>query len=423
MDRRVFLLLTLAGAADPLPSPVGPPADPALAPDTLAPAPGETGDARFNAWRSSFMVRALAEGVAADVLAREFDGMTPDPRILALESRQPEFAKPLSDYVRGVVRDDRVAIGRRKLDELTWLPQIEQRYGVPAEILLAIWAVETGFGAIQGDHDVLRCLATLAASGRRQDWAETQLIAAFRIIEGGYATRAQLRGSWTGALGQPQFEPTQYLSTAVDADGDGRRDIWGSAEDALASAANLLAKAGWSRGQLWAREMVLPAGFDYGLCEGAAQPLASWTALGLRTADGLAWSQADAAAPAVLLTPVGAKGPAFLALPNHYVIRQYNNALSYALAVGLLADRIAGRAPVLAPWPAETPLSLADRSEAQSALVRLGFDAGDADGMIGTRTRAALRAWQKARGLPADGYLTLEVIQRLRAEAAAPPAA
>ena len=413
----MFRLLTLAGAADPAPLPLGPPYDPSLAPDTRVSAPRPSGDPQFDAWRADFMVRALSEGLPADVLARELNGLTPDPHVLALETHQPEFSKPVSDYVRGVVSDERVAIGRRKLDQLTWLPQVEADFGVPAEILLAIWAVETAFGTIQGGNDALRCLATLAASGHRQDWAETQIIALFHIMAEGAATRAQLKGSWTGALGQPQFEPTQYLSTAVDADGDGRRDIWNSAEDALASAANLLAKAGWMRGQLWAREMVLPPGFDYGLCEGPAQPLAAWTALGLRGADGVAWSAADAAAGAVLLAPVGAKGPAFLALPNHFVLRQYNNALAYALAVGLLADRIAGRAPVLAAWPPETPLSLADRSDAQTALTRLGFDVGTVDGMIGAKTRVALRAWQKARGLPADGYLSGDVVQRLRVEA------
>ena len=424
MDRRIFLLLTLAGAADPggLPPPLGPAPPP---PDTRINAPDPTGDSEFDAWRSRFMVRALAEGLPADVLAREFEGLTPDPRIVSLQTRQPEFAKPLGDYVRGIVTEDRVAIGRRKLAELDWLPQVERRYGVPAEILLAVWAVETAFGTVQGDYDALRSLASLAASGHRTDWAETQLLAVFQIIADGDATRAQLRGSWTGALGQTQFEPTQYLSTAVHFAGDGRADIWTSAEDSLASAANLLAKAGWRAGELWAREMVLPEGFDYGLAEGAAQPLADWARLGLRTADGLAWSRADAGENAVLLIPVGAKGPAFLALPNHFVIRSYNNALAYALAVGLLADRIAGRPPVLAAWPAETPLSLADRSDAQAALARLGYDAGAADGLIGARTRAALRAWQKAKGLPADGYLSIDLVQRLRAEAgaaASPPA-
>ena len=167
----------------------------------------------------------VTSAAPADVLARQFDGLTPDPRILALETHQPEFSKPVSDYVRGVISDERVAIGRRKLEQLTWLPDIQRRYGPPPEILLAIWAVETAFGTIQGGNDALRCLATLAASGHRQDWAETQIIALFQIMAAGDATRAQLKGSWTGALGQPQFEPTQYLSTAVDGDGDGRIEI------------------------------------------------------------------------------------------------------------------------------------------------------------------------------------------------------
>jgi membrane-bound lytic murein transglycosylase B len=218
MDRRVFLLLTLAGAADPalMQPPVGAPTS---SDTTNAPldAPSDAAaDSRFAAWRSDFMVRALAEGLPAEVVAREFDGLTPDPRILALQSHQPEFSKPVGDYVRGVVSDARVAEGQEKLETLTWLPDIETRFGVPAEILVAIWAVETNFGARQGDFDVLRALATLAAAGQRQDWAEGQLIAVLRIIAEGDATRAQLRGSWSGALGQTQFEPSQYLTIAVD---------------------------------------------------------------------------------------------------------------------------------------------------------------------------------------------------------------
>lgn len=412
MDRRAFLILTLAGAADP--QPLSPPRAPADQPDTIATSPAVQ-DARFDAWRSDFMIRAIADGLPANVLARELGDLTPDPRIVALQTRQPEFSKPVGDYVRGIVSDRRIAEGRNKLETLSWLPRVEARYGVAAEILISVWAVESGFGANQGDFDVLRSLATLAAAGLRQDWAETQIIAVIQIIASGEASRAQLRGSWSGALGQTQFEPTQYLSTAVNLDGDGRPDIWNAPADALASAANLLAKAGWRRGERWQREMVLPAGFDYSLSEGPAQPLAAWTALGLRTADGLTWNEADRLADAVLLTPAGAQGPAFLALPNHFVLRQYNNALAYALAVGLLADQIAGRPGQIAPWPPETPVSLEDRMAVQAALLRLGFDPGGQDGMIGAKTRAALRAWQKQRGLPADGYLSPDVVRALLA--------
>jgi lytic murein transglycosylase len=411
--------LTLAGAADPalLQSPPSPDGDQSLGSPT--PAPADVGLLRFTAWRAEFMVRALSQGLPADVVARELGDLSPDPRVLTLQGRQPEFSKPVGDYVRGVVTDDRIAQGRQKLASLTWLPGVQDRFGVAAEVLVSVWAVESGFGAIQGDFDVLRSLATLAAAGVRQDWAEGQLIAALQIIAAGDATRAQLRGSWSGAMGQTQFEPSEYLTTAVDGDGDGRRDIWSSDADALASAANLLARAGWRAGERWQREMLIPAGFDYGLSEGPAQPLAAWAALGLRTADDLPWGELDSQAAAVLLCPAGAAGPAFLALPNHFVLRQYNNSLAYALAVGLLADQIAGRPAQVTPWPPETPLSLADRTAAQAALARLGFDPGGTDGLIGAKTRQALRAWQKQRGLPADGYLSPTVLTRLVGEAGA----
>ena len=277
-------------------------------------------------------------------------GLTPDPQVEALDNRQPEFAKPISDYIKGVVTEDlHQALGRRKRDGVAALPRIEVDYGVPSQVLVAIWGVETGYGAIQGDFDVIRSLATLAASGRRRDWAETQLIAALKIIADGEATRGQLRGSWAGAMGQTQFEPASYLTTAVDGDGDERRDIWGSSADALASAANLLAKAGWVRGESWDREVVLPTGFDYSLSEGPKQDPKAWTDLGVQTADDAGWRRGDRDAQAQLLLPTGAAGPAFLAFDNHFVIRQYNNSTAYALAVGLLADRIGGGPPLSVP--------------------------------------------------------------------------
>jgi lytic murein transglycosylase len=419
MDRRAFLIMALAGAADsgsppPAPPGVAAPAEPAALAD---------GDPAFAAWSRVFVGRAILSGLPVEVVTREMTGLSPDPRVIALDSRQPEFAKPISDYIKGVISDERIATGRRKRAEIAALPRIESDYGVPGEVLISIWAVETAFGAIQGDFDVVRSLATLAASGRRRDWAETQLIAAIRIIADGEATRAQLKGSWAGAMGQTQFEPETYLTTAVDADGDGRRDIWGSSADALASAANLLAKAGWRRGERWDREVILPAGFDYALSEGPRQGPAAWTALGVRPADAEGWAGADADSPAQLLLPAGAAGPAFLVFDNHFVIRKYNNSTAYALAVGLLADRIGGAPPLSAAWPHEDPLSLADRTAAQVALAKLGYDPGALDGVIGANTRAALRLWQKARGLPADGYLSLDMIRRLQAEAGTPPAA
>jgi len=415
MDRRAFLLLTLAGAADPGPPPGAPPA---LSADILAPPPAvASGDERFDAWARDYVDRAIRSGLPKDVVRKAFAGLTPDSRVLALDGRQPEFARPVSDYIRATVTDERIAQGIEKRQALGFLPAVEDRFGVPGPILIAIWAVETAYGAHQGDFDVLRCLATLAAEGRRRDWAEDQIGSVLRILASGEASRAQLRGSWAGAMGQTQFEPSEYLRSAVDFDGDGRRDIWGSPADALASAANLLAIGGWRRGEPWHREVLLGPRFDYGLAEGPKQTPADWRAAGARAAVPPLGEDPAAALEAELILPTGAAGPAFLLFANHFAIRKYNNSLAYALAVGLLADRISGAPPLTTPWPKETPLSLADRTDAQEALAGLGFDPGAADGVIGANTRTALRAWQKARGLTADGYLTADLAARLRAEA------
>jgi membrane-bound lytic murein transglycosylase B len=428
MDKRIFLLLLLAGCADastnaPLAISVATPAPPAASapPPSMAPAPVVAqlppGTMDFDAWLAAFRVKALAAGVSAATLDRELSGVTPEPRVVSLDGKQPEFSKPVGDYIKGVISDDRVAVGRAKRQDLAFLPGIESRYGVPRDILLAVWAMESAFGKIQGNFDVVRSMASLAADGRRRAWAEGELIAALKIIESGEVTRAQLKGSWAGAMGQTQFLPSNYRATAVDNDGDGRRDIWGSDSDSLASAANLLGKGGWKPGVGWAREVILPAGFDYSLAEGPREVPAWWAAKGVRRADGLPWTPADAASPAGLILPAGANGPAFLALPNHYAIRTYNNSTAYALGIGLLADRFGGGEALATPWPYEQPLSLADRMAAQIALSRLGFDPGPADGVVGAGTRKALRAWQLDRGLPADGYLSMDMVARLKGQA------
>jgi lytic murein transglycosylase len=413
MDRRVFLTAALAGLAQ---------AASAQDPVVLAPAPvidlGGKAEPYFVDWLAAFYAKATAAGIDRAVLDRELAGLTPDPRVPTLDAAQPEFSRPVGAYVQSAISDARVVTGRAKVASIPALSDIEAIWGVPRGVLIGIWAMESNYGAIQGDMDVVRSLATLAASNpRRRDWAEGELIAALRILASGQVARARLRGSWAGAMGQTQVLPSTYLATAVDQDGDGRKDVWDSAPDALATAAHLLANGGWRRDEGWAVEVTLPAGFDWSLSEGPKEPFAFWAAKGARRADGAAWPIADAAAPGILLAPSGAAGPAFLALPNHFVIRTYNNSLAYALAVGLLADRIAGGAGVIKPWPHETPLSLTQRMDAQAALSELGFDAGIADGKIGLATRQALRAWQKSQGLVADGYLTPELIERLRAAA------
>ncbi len=399
MKRRTFLVT--AGAAM---------ATPALGADP--PAPPATVDAPFAAWLAAFRAKALAAGLSPEVLDRELDGLAPDPRVRGADRNQPEFSRPFSHYVKRAAGEDRAAIGRRRLAEIqSELGRIEASYGVPAEILVSIWGMESGYGATLGGQDVIRSMATLAADGRRQGFAEDQLLAALRIIASGEWPRERLVGSWAGAMGQTQFIPSNFLSLAVDADGDGRRDIWGSAPDALASAANLLAKAGWRRGEGWAIEVTAPEGFDFSVAETLKASPEAWAGMGLSRADG---APLAGAVEASLIAPTGYRGPLFLLLPNHFVIRRYNNAVTYAMAGGLLADRIAGRPGLVRDWPEEVPLSLSDRIAAQTALQAAGHDVGEADGVIGLKTRAALRAWQKARGLPADGYLSPEMIVLLR---------
>jgi len=406
------------------PAPAPQTAPQSQAPQTPSDAPPTPADAEtlaFDAWLSDFRPRAIAAGVSPQVFDRELSGVTPNPRVISLDSRQPEFSKPVGAYIAGVISDDRIAIGRAKREQLAFLPQIEARYGVPRDILLAVWAMESAFGKLQGDFDVVRSMASLAYDGRRRAWAEGELIAALKIIESGEDTREQLKGSWAGAMGQTQFLPSSYRATAVDFDGDGRRDIWGSDADSLASAANLLVKGGWKPGVGWAQEVILPAGFDYALAEGPREIPAWWEEKGVRRADGLPWTEADAAQPAGLILPAGAAGPAFLALPNHFAIRTYNNSTSYALGIGLLADRFGGGGPLVTAWPQETALSLSDRMAAQIALARVGFNPGPADGVIGAGTRKALRAWQQSQQLPADGYMSSDMVARLKAQAGITP--
>jgi len=404
MNRRAFLAVALAAVApaamaEPLPS------------ELL----GAAGDPSFLDWLNGFYARELAAGWSTSLLAQLLTGLAPDPRVLAHNAAQPEFALPISDYVSRNVTAGAAAMGRRRRDGVPQLHAIHETYGVPGDILTAIWAMESGFGANQGDMDVVRSLATLASEDpRRRGWAEMELEACLKIIKSGAAARGQLRGSWAGAMGQTQLVPSTFLTTAVSVSGSGKPDIWTSSADALASAANLLAKAGWRRDESWAVEVTLEHRFDAGLSEGPRQPPAWWADKGARRADDQGWSKADAAAPAELILPSGFAGPAFLVFANHFVIRTYNNSLAYALSVGLLADRIGGAGPLVAAWPHETPLSLEARMEAQTALAKLGYNPGVPDGMIGLSTRQALRAWQRDHGMPADGYLSPEVAQRLR---------
>jgi len=283
---------------------------------------------------------------------------------------------------------------------------------VPASILVAIWGMESNYGSNYGNTRVVDALATLGFDGRRGDWARGQLLAALRILQDGDIAPAQMIGSWAGAMGQTQFLPSNFLAYAVDADGDGRRDIWGSNADVMASTANFLARSGWQAGQPWGTEVLLPQGFDYGQAGATTRlPSAQWAGQGVRTMDSAPLPEfADGA----ILLPAGARGPAFLTGPNFRAILRYNNATSYALAVVLLSQRLNGGAVVQAPWPRDlVALSRSQVLELQTALNRRGLDSGTPDGLLGPMTREAVRRYQRSVGLPADGYPDQILLARL----------
>lgn len=356
----------------------------------------------FEGWKQGFLARK--GGARRAEYARELEGLTPDPTVIRLDRNQPEFSKPAGAYIQNAVTPVRIAQAKQRIDRVPW--SVVQRFGVPSEILVGVWAQESAFGQVQGDYDVIRSLATLAYDGRRRDWAEGQLKDALDIVVDGRRERAGLKGSWAGAMGQTQFMPDNYLRLGVDQDGDGKVDIWRDDADALASAANLLAQAGWKRGQGWGYEVILPSGFDYAEAEGPKHNWAYWAAKGVRLAQGGTPNGAEALEEATILLPQGANGPAFLALPNHYVIRRYNNSVSYALAIGLTADGIMGKPGLTRAWPNDPSMTRDQRIGAQRALTQLGYDTQGVDGVIGSNTRAALRRWQIANSRIADGYLT-----------------
>lgn len=371
----------------------------------------------FARWVAAFRKRAAAQGVSQATLDRAFGPAEFLPRIIELDNRQPEFSRAIWDYLDTAVSDTRVAHGRDKLSAYGGIANRDTaQYGVPAAVLMAIWGIESNYGGNFGNYETIDALATLGYDGRRQTFAENQLYAAMKILDNGDIARADMRGSWAGAMGNTQFLPTSFLSYAVDADGDGRRDIWGSIPDTLASTANYLAKNGWQASQPWGREIALPADFDYAQADGdTKRSTAAWRAAGVRAVDSRGLPNFDAAA---IIAPAGASGPAFMVGPNFRVILRYNNATSYALAVGLLADRIVGKPGVQQPWPRhEARLSRSDVRTLQHDLNRLGFGSGTPDGIVGPNTRAGLRAFQRAHGLTADGFPTERLLNKVAAAA------
>lgn len=368
-------------------------------------------EAGFQTWVQAFRPRALAAGISPQV----FDSAMADahfmPNLIALDRKQSEFSKPVWEYLDGAI-GSRAATGRSKAAQYaSTMSAIESRYGVPREVVLAVWGMESNFGAGRGSTPIVPALATLAYDGRRGEFFAGELVAALRIIQSGDVDSAHMVGSWAGAMGHTQFMPSSFLAHAVDYNGDGRRDIWSDdPTDALASTASYLHQNGWQPGQPWGAEVILPQGFDYNqVSKSVVKSGAQWAAMGVRTANG------TAVPSGAIIAPAGARGPAFLITENFRAILKYNASDSYALAVSYLGDAIAGRPGIQGSWPrGDRPLSNSEKSEVQRLLMAKGFDTGGVDGKLGAKTVEAVKAFQRSRGMTPDGYADSNLLSLLR---------
>jgi len=368
----------------------------------------------FSACLESLEDRARRAGVDESVLRDVVPGLQQQERVISLDRKQPEFLQTFADYLGLRVTPERVERGRTLLERYRpFLLDLQAQYGVPPQYLVAFWGLETNYGSYLGRMPTLDALATLACDRRRSDFFSGEFVAALQLMQRESLEPVKMQGSWAGAVGHTQFMPSSYLRYAVDGDGDGRVDLWHSERDALASGANYLQSLRWQSGLRWGREVQLPADFPFQLAgqRDRRLPLADWAAHGVSRSDGSALPDVDV--DAALLLPAGHRGPAFLVYENFDVIMRWNRSELYAIAVGHLADRIAGAGMLRADTGAQEALRKVDIQVAQRALNALGYDAGPVDGVLGSATRRALREFQLANSMVADGYpnpSTLKVI-------------
>ena len=366
----------------------------------------------FDHFLAQLRADAAARGVSRATFDAAFAGVTPDPAVMAAMRREPEYGKPMGAYLASLVSPARLATGQRKLAQ--WgdtLRTAQQRFGLEPAILVSIWGIESGFGGAPGEWDVFRSLATLAQARFQHPLFRNELLSALLILQQGKIARRQFVGSWAGAMGQPQFLPSSYLRYAVDFDGDGRADIWSSVPDVLGSIANYLQKFGWRAGLPWGFEVVVPQQFDF---RTSRSSLRQWAERGFRRADGGTLPDAGAA---ILFFPSGVSGPAFLVTDNFIVIKAFNNSDAYALAVGILANRLRGAGPLHAAWPTDDyQPSRSERIALQRRLAALGFKIADLQGHLDFDLRDAVRDMQHRFGMVADGYPGRAFLQRLGIE-------
>ncbi|QHE88846.1 lytic murein transglycosylase [Hydrogenophaga sp. BPS33] len=379
-------------------------------PPTPAPPPGE-----FDSCLAKLRAPARAVGVNDASFTRFTQGLQPDMSVIDKLNYQPEFRTAVWDYLAGLVDDQRVAEGQGMLAlHAETLKRVQERYGVDPATVVAVWGVESNFGQTFGKSPLVQSLGTLSCFGRRQGYFRTELFAALRILQEGHIARERLVGSWAGAFGHTQFMPSTFERLAVDFDGDGKADLMDSAADALASTANFLHKAGWQSNQPWGFEVRLPRGFNSsGEGRRTKRPMSEWAERGVTHTDGSPLPSGMGVAG--LLTPAGPQGPAFLVLRNFDAIYGYNASESYGLAIAHLSDRLRGGGAFATPWPTDDPgLSRAERREVQTLLIARGHDIGEVDGMLGDKSRAAIRAEQERLGQEASGRAGQKLLKSLR---------
>jgi membrane-bound lytic murein transglycosylase B len=409
--RRAFALgltalsLSACVGAAPTVSMVSRAADPGMTP---------VADAGYDAWVQAFQPRARARGISQATLDRAFRSAGFLPGVIEKDRNQTEFTRTLEDYIAIAASEERLAKGRAALARHgAALNAIEARYGVEKEVVVAVWGLESFYGERRGDIPLIASLSTLAYEGRRGAFFEGQLIAALRILQNGDITPDRMTGSWAGAMGHTQFIPTSYLAYAVDFTGDGRRDIWSEdPSDALASTAAYLRKSGWIKGQPWGIEVQLPKGFNTGLVgRGKGRSTDDWSGLGVRSVSG---GRLPNHGTGSIILPQGSSGPAFLIYSNFNAIARYNNAVNYVIGVGHLSDRLRGGSAIRGSFPPDAAgMSISHRQDLQRRLTAAGYDTEGSDGVIGAKTRAAVSAFQSARGLPVTGEPSLDLLQML----------